>query len=60
MVKKEKEIIEEVEEVEEEEAIMESEAKQEFRELIKKYKAQNPVKYAGKEEALLEKLNQMK
>jgi pyocin large subunit-like protein len=49
------EIIEEVEE-----SIMESEAKQEFRLLIEKYKLQNPKKYAEKEEALLEKLNEMK
>ncbi len=46
--------------VEVEEAIIESEAKQEFRELIEKYKLQNPKKYAVKEEVLLKKLNQMK
>jgi pyocin large subunit-like protein len=55
MPKKIEEIIEEVEE-----SIMESEAKQKFRLLIEKYKLQNPKKYAEKEEALLEKLNEMK
>jgi hypothetical protein len=43
-----------------EDITMESEAKQKFRLLIEKYKLQNPKKYAEKEEALLEKLNEMK
>lgn len=51
--------VEEVEEVEEE-YYPESEAKQVFRELIAKYKEQNPVKYAQKKEALERKLNAMK
>lgn len=61
MPKKKIETLEEVEveEVEVEEYIPESEAKKDFRELIEIYKAQNPVKYAQKKEALEKKLNAM-
>jgi hypothetical protein len=38
---------------------VESEEKQAYRELIENYAKQNPVKYAQKKEALLEKLNSM-
>ena len=54
------EILEEVEDVASDEVVeLESEAKQEFRELIAKYKIQNPKKYAEKREALEKKLNSM-
>jgi hypothetical protein len=45
--------------VEEESFEVESEEKQAYRELIENYAKQNPVKYAQKKEALLEKLNSM-
>jgi hypothetical protein len=51
---------EETTEEEVETYIPESEAKQEFRMLIQKYAAQNPVKYAQKKEKLEQKLNSMK
>jgi hypothetical protein len=56
----EEETIEETTEEEVETYIPESEAKQEFRMLIQKYAAQNPVKYAQKKEKLEQKLNSMK
>ncbi len=58
--KKEEIVVEEEEEVLEESPVPESEEKQAFRELIEKYKTQNPKKYAEKKERLEEKLNQMK
>ena len=42
------------------EAVEESPAKKDFRELIGKYKIQNPKKYAIKKAALEKKLNAMK
>jgi len=39
------------------EAIVESEAKKKFRQIIEDYKVQNPVKYEMKKEALEAKLN---
>lgn len=38
---------------------IESEAKKDFRKLIEKYKEKNPIKYAEKAAALLEKLKQL-
>lgn len=40
-------------------AVEESEAKKQFRAFIEKYKAQDPAKFASKEQELLNKLNKL-